>query len=352
MFKKELNILNIDKFETLKPIISTIQNIIDKQYSIVLIGKESQFELNIVLKALQLQYPNMQEICASDIKKLNNFDWLIRNNIIIKSVDEFKIVEGQITKMENYSIQLRTSDIESKFFIGKTIFNELEREKVVVGDIIRIYKDTGFVVRLGRNLGTDNINTSEKLIEMPQGECFKTEKRTTKITLNQLDLLNCKTNNLSQFYSTELVPKHIRDDINVQVNRWIKEGKITIDINPIVINHSEVFTNNDIYMILQSSIFLNYKIPIIFIGINIHNQNCLTLEIPQVEHAELKNYLLSYIETSQLKIASSVLKKITSLVSRENFISIISLLNLINNKNEITEEIFKTHLKYFLINKF
>ena len=50
MFKKELNILNIDKFETLKPIISTIQNIIDKQYSIVLIGKESQFELNIVFQ--------------------------------------------------------------------------------------------------------------------------------------------------------------------------------------------------------------------------------------------------------------------------------------------------------------
>lgn len=352
MFKKELNVLNINKFETLKGIVNTIQNVVDKQYLIVLTGKDNQFELNIILKELQSQYPNVQEISAVDVKKMNSFDCLIRNNIIIKSIDEFKIVEGQITKMENYSIQLRTSDIESKFFIGKTIFNELEREKVAVGDIIKIYKDTGFVVRLGRNLGTDNINTSEKLIEMPQGECFKTEKRTTRITLNQLDLLNCKSNSLSQFYSTELVPKHIRDDVNIQVNRWIKEGKISIDISPIIINHAEILNDNDIYMIHQSSVFLNYKIPIIFIGMNIHNQNCLTLEIPHVEYTELKNCLLSYIETNQLKIASSVLKKITSLVSRENFISIISLLNLVSNKNEITEEIFKTHLKYFLINKF
>ena len=74
---------------------------------------------------------------------------IIRKSVIIEFNEDLKIVEGELTSVTSNKLTLKTVDMESVFDIGIKIKQELDRERVNVGDIIKIYKESEFICRIG-----------------------------------------------------------------------------------------------------------------------------------------------------------------------------------------------------------
>ncbi|KAI5151734.1 RuvB-like protein 2 [Enteropsectra breve] len=73
---------------------------------------------------------------------------LLRSNTRITMEEQMKIATGEVQSMSPEKIVLKTVDMESAFEIGAVMRHELERERVAVGDVIKVYKDCGLIAKL------------------------------------------------------------------------------------------------------------------------------------------------------------------------------------------------------------
>lgn len=195
------------------------------------------------------------------IHKLNK---ALRRSITVVYNYEFKIVEGQLTKMTEHFIQLKTTDMESRFEIGAQIWDELNREKVRIGDVIRIYKQFGLIRRVGRAVSIGNNVSDEKFIDIPSGECIKIEENTTALSLDEIDIINVGENSVNMIYSNINVDSLIQEEVDKMVDTWIREKKVTIKTTPLIISVDREYNIKDLEMILDLS--KAKKVPIILLS--------------------------------------------------------------------------------------
>lgn len=181
---------------------------------------------------------------------------LCRAMRIVSSVvfkESLKIVEGEVVGITSDRIHLKTKDMESTFEIGARMRSEIHKERVSIGDIIRIYKESGFVNRIGRSASSQASSNPGIYPAMapPEGECIKTETLVTRLTLDELDLLNYKENGEEFLYTNLHASKNVRSEVGRRVLKWMMEGKATFLRGFLVIDDSQALSEDAFVSIMS-----------------------------------------------------------------------------------------------------
>lgn len=75
-----------------------------------------------------------------------------------------------------------------------SIYENLQKEKVVVGDVIYIEANSGAVKRVGRSdeFATDFDLEAENYVPLPKGDVHKKKEVVQDVTLHDLDVANAR----------------------------------------------------------------------------------------------------------------------------------------------------------------
>eukprot|EP00389_Voromonas_pontica_P002591 GDKH01003852.1.p1 GENE.GDKH01003852.1~~GDKH01003852.1.p1 ORF type:complete len:456 (+),score=144.58 GDKH01003852.1:161-1528(+) len=191
------------------------------------------------------------EVYSSEVKKteilMENFRRAIGIRIKeVKEVYEGEVVEltpeetddphGNFTKaVSAVIIVLKTSKGEKTLKLAPQIYEQLEKEKVQVGDVIYIEAASGAVRRVGRSdsFATEFDLEADEYVPIPKGDVHKKKEVVQDVTLHDLDSANARPQGgqdlmsvMGQFMKqrkTEITEK-LRGEVNKVVNRYIDQG--------------------------------------------------------------------------------------------------------------------------------
>jgi DNA helicase TIP49 (TBP-interacting protein) len=193
---------------------------------------------------------------------------VLRSTSTIKTKEQLKIIEGEVVSISFDKIHLKTMDMDSIFDVGVRMGKEIQRERVCVGDVIKIYKESCFITRQGRASSHNGSFRSELLpiVPVPEGECIKNEIIETVMSIDEIDTINYKENGEEYLYSTQLISEQIQLEVDKKIYKWIKEGKATFLRGVIIIDDCEQLSE-EIIQKIQNISNLEYS-PNIFLIFN------------------------------------------------------------------------------------
>lgn len=191
------------------------------------------------------------EVYSSEVKKteilMENFRRAIGLRVReTKEVYEGEVVEIRPVETENplggygktighLIVGLKTAKGTRQLKLDPTIYDDFQREKVEVGDVIYIEANSGAIMRQGRcdAYAAEYDLEAEEYVPLPKGDVRKTRKVVQDITLHDLDAANSKTQGGKDILSmvgqllkprkTEITDK-LRAEINRVVDKYIDEG--------------------------------------------------------------------------------------------------------------------------------
>merc|ERR1712046_174070 len=132
-------------------------------------------------------------------------------------------------------VGLRTTKGTKQLKLDPSIYEALQKEKIVPGDVIYIEANSGAVKRVGRSdsFATEFDLEAEEYVPLPKGDVHKKKEIVQDVTLHDLDVANAKPqggqdivsvmNNMLKPRKTEITEK-LRLEINKVVNRYIDQG--------------------------------------------------------------------------------------------------------------------------------
>ena len=132
-------------------------------------------------------------------------------------------------------IGLKTTKGTRPVKLDPSVYENLQKEKVQVGDVIYIETSSGAVKRVGRsdNYASEYGLEAEEYVPVPKGEPHKKKEIVQDVTLHDLDLANAKPQGDHNFISmmgqlmkpkkTEITEK-LRKEINKVVSKYIDHG--------------------------------------------------------------------------------------------------------------------------------
>ncbi|KAI4291307.1 RuvB-like protein 2 [Pancytospora philotis] len=166
---------------------------------------------------------------------------LMRRAVRLSFRENLKVIEGEIVAMSASKLTLKTVDMESVFDIGHRIGAELEKERAGVGSVVRIYKESGFVTKLGRSAATRAAQEVSfvPVVELPEGECIKTETVSTDLSLDELDVINYKEEAEELLYRRVHVSPGVQAEVDRKVRTWVTEDKATVSKGVLVIHDAD-----------------------------------------------------------------------------------------------------------------
>ena len=132
-------------------------------------------------------------------------------------------------------VGLKTAKGTKQLRLDPTIYESLQKERVVVGDVIYIEANTGAVKRVGRSdaYATEYDLEAEEYVPLPKGDVHKRKEIVQDVTLHDLDMANARPQGGQDIMSvmgqlvrggrTEITDK-LRREINKVVDRYIEQG--------------------------------------------------------------------------------------------------------------------------------
>merc|ERR1712091_296660 len=121
--------------------------------------------------------------------------------------------------------------------LDPSIYEQMQKEKVAVGDVIYVEGSTGAVKRVGRSdaYATEFDLEAEEYVPLPKGDVHKKKEIIQDVSLHDLDVANARPqggggNDLATVMGSVLKPKKteitekLRVEINRVVNRYIDQG--------------------------------------------------------------------------------------------------------------------------------
>lgn len=256
------------------PNLTMLKRLIESNNGIVVAisGQNGSGRRTFVKKAIQeLRKPSrtlsIHEVLKDGQLDPQNFRKALRSTTDILIKEQLKVIEGEVISITNRKLQLKTMDMESVFEIGVRMQRELQRERVCVGDVIKIYKESCFVTRLGRSserCASSRSDLLQKVIQ-PEGECIKTEAVVTKLTLDELDVINLGENWQDCFYENIPVNSYISNEVDRNVSKLLKEGKAEINKGCLIFSECDTLHPSDLQkMIAISSELFSPTVILIF----------------------------------------------------------------------------------------
>ena len=191
------------------------------------------------------------EVYSSEVKKTEILMENFRRAIGLRIKETKEVYEGEVTEltpcetenpMGSYGktishvvIGLKTSKGTKQLKLDPTIYESLQKEKVMVGDVIYIEANSGAVKRQGRSdtYATEFDLEAEEYVPLPKGDVHKKKEVIQDVTLHDLDVANARPQGGQDIMSmmgqllkpkkTEITDK-LRKEINKIVNKYIDQG--------------------------------------------------------------------------------------------------------------------------------
>lgn len=191
------------------------------------------------------------EVYSSEVKKTEILMENFRRAIGLRVRETKEVYEGEVTEItpvetqnplggygktiSHLQIGLKTTKGTKLLKLDPTIYDDIQREKVEVGDVIYIEANSGAIMRQGRCdvYAAEYDLEAEEYVPLPKGDVRKTRKVVQDITLHDLDAANSKTQGGKDILSmvgqllkprkTEITDK-LRCEINRVVDKYIDEG--------------------------------------------------------------------------------------------------------------------------------
>lgn len=170
------------------------------------------------------------------------------SSLIIK--ENMKIVTGEVVSMNSDKIGLKTKDMESIFEIGAKMKDEIVKERISVGDIIKIYKDHGFICKLDSKSPEGSFKNNA---QYPEGECIRNEIVTTTVTLDELDTINSKEGGEKLLFSNLKIHENVQNEVDKKIFKWIKEATATLRLGVLIIDNADLLSEKDFEYIVKST---------------------------------------------------------------------------------------------------
>jgi RuvB-like protein 1 (pontin 52) len=121
-------------------------------------------------------------------------------------------------------VGLKTAKGTKQLRLDPTIYESLQKERVVIGDVIYIEANTGAVKRVGRSdaYATEFDLEAEEYVPVPKGDVHKRKEIVQDVTQGGQDIMSVM-GQLVKGGRTEITDK-LRREINKVVDRYIEQG--------------------------------------------------------------------------------------------------------------------------------
>merc|ERR1711988_2067028 len=138
-------------------------------------------------------------------------------------------------KVVSVMVGLKTAKGQKTLKLAPSIYDNLQKEKAQVGDVIYIEANSGISKRVGRSdsYATEFDLEADEYVPVPKGDVHKKKEIVQDVTLHDLDMANAKPQGGQDLMSimgsvmkprkTEVTEK-LRLEINKVVNRYIDQG--------------------------------------------------------------------------------------------------------------------------------
>lgn len=191
------------------------------------------------------------EVYSSEVKKTEILMENFRRAIGLRIKETKEVWEGEVTELKTEEkedphggygkiissviVTLKTSKGTKQLKLDPSIYENMQKEKVVVGDVIYIEASSGNVKRVGRSdvYASEYDLEAEEYVPLPKGDVHKKKEIVQDVTLHDLDVANAKPQGGHDFVSlmgqiikpkkTEITEK-LRLEINKVVNKYIDQG--------------------------------------------------------------------------------------------------------------------------------
>ncbi|KAH3765701.1 Holliday junction ATP-dependent DNA helicase ruvB [Pelomyxa schiedti] len=191
------------------------------------------------------------EVFSSEVKKTEVLMENFRRAIGLRIKESKEVYEGEVCEitpeettnplggyaktLSHVLITLKTAKGTKQLKLDPAIYESMQKEKVVIGDVIYIEANSGAVKRMGRSdlYATEHDLEAEEYVPLPKGDVHKKKDIVQDITLHDLDVANAKPQGgqdivsvMGQFMKprkTEITEK-LRLEINKVVNKYIEQG--------------------------------------------------------------------------------------------------------------------------------
>jgi len=118
--------------------------------------------------------------------------------------------------------------METVYDLGVKMIEQLQKEKVLSGDVVIIEKSTPKVTKLGRFFARsgdyDALGPQTKFVQCPEGELEKRKEVVHTVSLHEIDVINCRAQGFLALFSgdTGEIKQETRDLID---QKWQNGGK-------------------------------------------------------------------------------------------------------------------------------
>lgn len=191
------------------------------------------------------------EVYSAEVKKTEVLMENFRRAIGLRIKETKEVYEGEVTELtpcetenplggygktiSHVVIGLKTSKGTKQLKLDPSIYDSLQKEKVMVGDVVYIESNSGAVKRQGRSdtFAAEFDLEAEEYVPLPKGDVHKKKEIIQDVTLHDLDIANARPQGGQDIMSmmgqllkpkkTEITDK-LRKEINKVVNRYIDQG--------------------------------------------------------------------------------------------------------------------------------
>ncbi|WVR07275.1 RuvB-like helicase 1 [Kwoniella sp. DSM 27419] len=191
------------------------------------------------------------EVYSGEVKKTEVLGSCFRRAIGLRIKETKEVYEGEVTELtpseaenplsgygktiSHVIVGLKTVKGTKQLRLDPSVYEAIQKERVVVGDVIYIEANTGAVKRVGRSdaYASEYDLEAEEYVPLPKGDVHKRKELVQDVTLHDLDMANAKPQGGQDIMSvmgqlvkggrTEVTDK-LRREINKVVDRYIEQG--------------------------------------------------------------------------------------------------------------------------------
>jgi len=191
------------------------------------------------------------EVYSTEVKKTEILMENFRRSIGLRIKETKEVWEGEVVEItpeevedphggygkvvQSVIVSMKTTKGQKQLKLDPSIYENIQKEKVAVGDVIYIEATSGAVKRVGRSdsYATEYDLEAEEYVPIPKGDVHKKKEIVQDVTLHDLDMANARPQGGHDFLSlmsqinrpkkTEITEK-LRLEINKVVNKYIDHG--------------------------------------------------------------------------------------------------------------------------------
>ncbi|ORY23139.1 RuvB-like helicase 1 [Naematelia encephala] len=191
------------------------------------------------------------EVYSGEVKKTEVLGSCFRRAIGLRIKETKEVYEGEVTELtpseaenplsgygktiSHVIVGLKTVKGTKQLRLDPSVYEAIQKERVVVGDVIYIEANTGAVKRVGRSdaYASEFDLEAEEYVPLPKGDVHKRKELVQDVTLHDLDMANARPQGGQDIMSvmgqlvkggrTEVTDK-LRREINKVVDRYIEQG--------------------------------------------------------------------------------------------------------------------------------